>query len=113
MGSSASRSRRRSAPQRTVQDVLFSGIGAVELTANPAVTHHENAVAEAENLRELRGDHDDGGAAREQLAHQPIYLDLAAHVDAARWLVEEKQLGVRVEPLRDHDLLLVAPAQLE
>ena len=51
------------ASQRAVQDFLFGGVGAVELAADPPVTHDENPVAEAEDLRQLRRDHHDGGAA--------------------------------------------------
>src|SRR5262245_19684527 len=98
------------ASQRAVQDLLFGRIVAIELAADSPLAHHENAIPEAENLGELRRDHHDGGPPGDQLTHQPIDLDLAPDVDATRRLVEEEDLRVRVEPLGDDDLLLVAAA---
>src|ERR1700675_1970296 len=35
-------------------------------------------------------------------------LGLGADVDAARWLIEDQELGIVGEPLAEHDLLLIA-----
>ena len=113
MGSSASRSRRRSAPQRTVQDVLFGGIGAVELTANPAVTHHENAVAQPR----ISGSSDEimtMAAPRESSSPISRYTSILPPTSMPRVGSSKRNSSAFVvEPLRDHDLLLVSAAQLE
>jgi hypothetical protein len=47
-----------------------------------------------------------------QLVEQVIDLALGAHVDAARRLVEDQDLGVGGQPLADDDLLLVAAREV-
>ena len=43
-----------------------------------------------------------------QVVDQLMDLDLGADVDAARRFVEDQHLGLRLQPLADDDLLLVA-----
>ena len=50
--------------------------------------------------------------ASRELHHQPVDLLLAADVDPVRGLVEDEDVGAGVEPLRQHDLLLVAAGQV-
>src|SRR5580704_8158964 len=38
-------------------------------------------------------------------------LGLGADVDAARWLIEDQELGIVGEPLSEHDFLLVAAGE--
>src|SRR5215471_14430825 len=80
------------ASQRAVQDDFFGRLRAFEFTADAPFAHHENAIAEPEDLGELGRNHDDGRAARDQLAYEPVDLDLASHVDPTGRLVEEKDL---------------------
>ena len=51
------------------------------------------------------------GPLLQQRAEQTIDFRLGADVDADRRLVEDEQLGAVIEPLADHDLLLVAARQ--
>ena len=101
-----------SQPQRRAQHALFGGIRAGELRVNAPAMHHHDAIAHAQQLRQLRRDHDDAGAARGQPIHQVVDLDLRADVDAARGLVEDEDAARARQPLPEHDLLLVAAAQL-
>ena len=48
--------------QRRAQHALLRGVGGVELRLDAAAVHHENAIAHAEQLGQLRRDHDDAGA---------------------------------------------------
>ena len=48
---------------------------------------------------------------RGQLGDDPVDLDLGADVDAAGRLVEDQEPRLRRQPLRQHDLLLVAARQ--
>ena len=45
---------------------------------------------------------------RGQFVDELMHLDLRADIDAARRLVEDQHLGVRLQPLADDDLLLIA-----
>ncbi len=49
---------------------------------------------------------------RGELADHGVHLGLGADVDAARRLVEDEQRGLRVQPLAQHHLLLVAAGEL-
>ena len=69
---------------------------------------HDDAVGHAEHLRQLGRDHQHGDAAPGELGEQAVHLGLRADVDAARRLVDDEQRRVAREPLRQHDLLLVA-----
>ena len=84
-----------------------------ELAAHAAAAHHEDAIAHAQHLRQIRRNHDDAGAVLDQLVHEQVDVLPRGHVDAARRLVEDQDVGVRRQPLRQHDLLLIAAAQVE
>ena len=47
-----------------------------------------------------------------QVAHQGVDFSLGAHVDAAGRLIHDQQLRLSAQPLGEHDLLLVATAQV-
>ena len=69
-------------------------------------------VAHSQDLRQLGGDHDDALAGLHQIIHDPVNLDLGAHVDTTGGLIENKDVGVGIDPLADNHLLLVAAGQL-
>ena len=77
----------------------------------PTLAHHEHAVAHREHLREVGGDEDDRHAGGGELVDDVVDLGLRGDVDAAGRLVEDEDLRLRVEPLREHRLLLVAAGQ--
>ena len=78
----------------------------------PALAHDGDPVAHAQDLRQLGRDHDDRLALGREVVQQLVDLVLRADVDAARRLVEDQDLAVPREPLRDDDLLLVAAGQV-
>ena len=94
------------------QDLLLRRLGAIEHADNRAAAHHCDAVAHAEDLRQLGRDHQDGQPARGQLAHQPMNLGLGADVDALCWLVEDQDRGFGRQPAGEGDLLLIAARQV-
>ena len=55
----------------------------------------------------------DGHALGGQLVDELVDLDLGAHVDAARRLVEDEHLGLGGQPLGEHHLLLGAAGEVE
>ena len=46
-----------------------------------------------------------------QIADDAMDFGLGAHVDAARWLIQNQQFGACVQPLGQHHLLLVATGE--
>ena len=73
--------------------------------------HHQDAVAQPENLFEFGGDHDDRHALLGQSVQELVDFNLGADIDAAGRLVQDEDLRVRIEPSRKEDLLLVAAAE--
>ena len=88
------------------------GVGAVDGGDEAAAVHDEDAVAHAEDLRQLAGDHQDRHALLGEAAHQRVDLGLGADVDAAGRLVHDQDARRGLEPLAEHDLLLVAAGEL-
>ena len=79
-----------------------------QLAGHATLAHHHDAVAHAQDLRQLRGNHDDRLALVGERSQKLVDLALGADVDAARGLVEEQDIAIAIEPFGDHDLLLVA-----
>ncbi len=83
-----------------------------QLGGGMPVVHDDDAVGHADDLGELRRDHEDGDALLGEPAHELVDGDLGADVDAAGGLVEQHHAGLRGEPLGEHDLLLVAAREV-
>ena len=88
-----------------------SSASAGRLGDDRAVGDHQHAVGQAQDLRDLAGDHDHGDAAVGEGADQGVDLRPGADVDAAGRLVEEQHPAVAQQPAGQHDLLLVAAGQ--
>src|ERR1044071_5897500 len=102
---------RGGAPRRVGHDLLLAR-SAGQLRRDPPLAHHEDAMAHAQHLGQLRRDHQDRLSLPGHLVHQVVDLALGANIDPTSRLVEQQDLGVGREPLRDHDLLLVAARQV-
>ena len=76
-----------------------------------ALAHDQDAVAHGQHLRQVRADEDDRHAPRRQIVDQLMDLHLGADVDTTSRFVEDHHFGVRLQPLADDDLLLVAPGK--
>src|SRR6185503_556615 len=84
---------RGGAPRRIGHDLLLAG-SAGQLRRDPPLAHHEDAMAHAQHLGQLRRDHQDRFALAGQLVHQLVDLALGADVDPTSRLVEQQDLGV-------------------
>src|SRR5215510_258181 len=93
-------------------DRLLAGIGAVQNAGQIPFVHDGDAIADAKNFFQLAADDDDRRAIGGQLIDQFIDLALRADVDSARRLVEDDHLQFPQQPFRQHDLLLIAAAEL-
>ena len=69
------------------QDILFGAGRAVELVDDVALAQHQHAVAEAEQLGKLAGNHHDPDAIAGQFGDHPVYLRPGTDVDTASRLV--------------------------
>ena len=77
---------------RQLQHIMLAELAAVKEAADRALMHHGDAVADADHLLHVAGDHQDGDAGVGERAHQLVDLALGADVDAARRLVEDHDL---------------------
>src|SRR5207302_4979103 len=96
-------------PRRARQDLLLRRLSARELRADPPFVHHEDAVRHPQDLRHLGGDHHHRHPGAGEFDHQPVHLDLGADVDPLGRLAEQEDGRPGLQPLGDHDLLLVSP----
>src|SRR5712691_4659516 len=90
------------------EDLRLRGARGLQLGHDPSFAHHQHAVAHAQHLRQLGGDHQDALALRGQAVHEVVDLHLRRHVDAARGLVDDQHVDVGGQPFPEHVLLLVA-----
>ncbi len=90
---------------------VLARVGAGQLADDAPRAKDEDAGREVEHLGHLARDQHDGTACGGELVDERVNLRLGADVDAARRLVEDQHGASRGEPLRQHDLLLVAARQ--
>ena len=91
----------------------MSGQGlAGEFAHNPPLGHDKHAIAEIGELFRFGGYDENRHAAAGESADKPMDFGAGADVDAARGLVQNQHLRLRLQPSSDDDLLLVAAAQL-
>src|ERR687896_777467 len=93
---------------RGAHDRLLVGLVARELAGEASLVHDQHAVRHREHLRQLARDQQDRQPPGRQAGDDAVHLGLRPDVDPAGRLVEDQDLRVGREPLRDHDLLLVA-----
>ena len=94
-------------------DLFLGGLFPGQEAADPTTTDHHDPIAHAQDLRQLRADHQDGDALLRELVDHPVDLDLGADVDPARRLVKDQHLGLGGQPFAQHDLLLRAAGQID
>src|SRR5688572_19611626 len=74
--------------------------------------HDGDAIADAQHLFHFTADHDYRNAVCREIPNELINLCFCADVDAAGWFVEDYHFRREGEPLREHDLLLIAAAEI-
>src|SRR5688500_6823713 len=88
-------------------DLLFGGRLRRNFADNPPGMHDENAIDEADQLDQIRGYDEDGGSALCQLREKTVDLAFGADVYAARRLVHNQNVRLRLQPSGEQHLLLV------
>src|SRR3954466_13367609 len=82
---------------------------APDLSGNMSCAHHDDAVADADDLGQVGRDDENRGARLREIVDDRIDLGLGADVDAARRLVKDQDLRAdREQPRQQHFLLVAA-----
>ncbi len=68
-------------------------------------------MTHAEHFLHFAADEQDCESGGGKLGEDPIDLGLGSNVDAACRLIQDENPRTRAQPLAQHDLLLVSPAQ--
>src|SRR3954453_9953315 len=92
----------------TVQLLLGPDLAAIDLAHDLAVAKHQQAVADGEQLDQLRRDNDDPFATIRPRADGSQDLCLGLDIDAGRRLIHDQDLGLCGQPFADDDFLLIA-----
>ena len=82
-----------------------------EVADDLAAAHHQDAVADGEQLLELGGDEEHAAGVGGQPVDDRVDLVFGADVDAAGRLVHDEDRRLGHQPLGEHHLLLVAAGQ--
>src|SRR6478735_5967782 len=95
-----------------LEDVADADVVVGPLVDLAPVAHHDESVAEPEDLLELGGDEDHRHPLGSQLGDLGLDLRLGADVDAPGGLVEDEDLGLDDQPASEQHLLLVAAREV-
>ena len=68
-------------------------------------------MAHAHDLRQLRGDHNDGDALPNQFVYNVIDFEFRADINTACGFIENEHFGPCHQPFAQYNLLLIASAQ--
>ena len=94
-----------------MHDGLLVHVRPGDLALEGAVVQNQGAVAHADDLLGLAGQHHHGHALPGQPQDDVVDLLLGAHVHALGGVVQNQHLGVGGQPFGQHHLLLVAAGQ--
>ena len=95
-----------------MQDALPLDGRPAQLADDRAAKHDQHAVAQRDQLLELRRDQHDADAGRRDLVDDGANLGLRADIDADGRLVHDEDLRLGLQPLGEQHLLLVAAGKL-
>ena len=79
-----------------------------DLADDSEVVQHENPIGEGDHLGHIGGDQQHRDAVARDAGDQLVDLDLGLDVDADGRLVDDEDVGLRRQPLRDRDFLLIS-----
>ena len=98
-----------------VDDGVDGELGVVggDLADDAAVGEDQQPVGDGQDLLELGGGDDDGGALLGEPDERGEHLGLGADVDPAGGLVDEEDVGPVAGPLGQQQLLLVAAGEID
>jgi hypothetical protein len=96
---------------RVRDDGLLAQVLALKLSRDPPLTHDEHSICEPDDLRQFGGDDDDRFSIRSEAFDKAVNLGFRSDVYAARRLVEQENLAIRRDPMRDDSLLLVSAGE--
>src|SRR5271157_1390727 len=93
-------------------ELLLADVVRADLLHDPPLEHDEDAVAVVDELLVVARVKDDRGTFLHELRDDRVEILPGAHIDALRWIVQQKDVRAEREPLPNDDLLLVAAREL-
>src|SRR5260221_4906461 len=99
------------AKRHKLHQLLFRSISCRHFTGETTLLHRDNAIAQRNDFREFRGDHDDRGAGFGQLPQKVMDLRFGADIDSPSWLIYEENSWFQRQIPGQHHLLLVSARQ--
>src|SRR3984957_2662627 len=96
-----------------VHDPLFVGLTGGKLLDDTALAGNEDAIGQAEDLRQVRRNHHHGDAAVGEFVDDLVEIGDRADIDAAGRFVEYHELGDLSQRPGNDDFLLIAAGQFD
>src|SRR5208337_226830 len=93
--------------RRELHDPLLRRCFTIKYARHPALAHDHDSIRHSQELGHLGGDHHHALPSLRQVRDDRIDFVLRPDVDASRRLVQDQDVGLRQEPSREDDLLLV------
>src|SRR5690348_6213715 len=69
--------------------------------------HNSNAIAHAQDLRQLRGNHEHSHALRGEIADERMNFGFRADINSLRRLIQDQNGWIRGEPAAQRNFLLI------
>src|SRR2546423_11642938 len=93
-------------------DAVFIEVARGPRFAQNAAMHHRDAVADAQQLGEITGDHENRFAAGGELIDDAINLGFGPNIDPARRFVQQQHIDIVMKQPRQSDLLLISTREI-
>src|SRR5262245_19801741 len=97
---------------RQLNDAFLRRRRSVERARESSFAQHDDAGTQRQQFGEFRRDENYAQPPRGEIFDQMVYFGLAFFVNALRRLVQEQHSRIGQQPPRQHDLLLIAAAQV-
>src|SRR5262249_24916899 len=94
------------------ENSFFRQLGSRQFTNDGFIPHDIGAIANGNNLRQFGADHQNRCAFGDEIVDDCKYFRFGPDVDSPRWFVKNQKPRARVQPLSNHNLLLIAAAQV-
>src|SRR5262245_33040413 len=94
-------------------NALLRRLRAGERAGEFSFAQHDDTVGQTKQFGKFRGGENDAETARREFLDQAVDFGLALDVNALRRLVQQQHFRIGQQPFRQHNLLLIASAQVD
>ena len=98
---------------RQLENIFFRQIAMTQFSNDSLVSHHVYPIAERNNFRQLRADHQDRGPFGDECFYKPEDFCLGPDIDATGGFVKHQHGRIHGQPFGQYDFLLVAAAEVQ